>query len=125
MKLRLIKGLVASTVFCVVSLFLVTSASAQAKQDFDLVNRTGITITEVYITPHNANDWGDNVFSGDQPLKNGEMTTILFSRKEKSKYWDLYVVDKADNHFQWDNLNLLEISEVTLIQNCTVSFSVK
>lgn len=125
MKLRLIKGLVTSFVFCAVSLFLVSSASAQGKQDFDLVNNTGITITEVYITPHSANDWGDNVFSDDQPLKNGDTTTILFSRKEKAKYWDLYVVDQADNHFQWDNLNLLEISEVTLTRKCVVSFTVK
>jgi hypothetical protein len=125
MKLRLIKGLVTSVVFCAVSLFQVSSVSAQGKQDFDLVNQTGITIVEVYITPHNAKDWGDNVFTDDEPLKNGDKTTILFSRKEKSKYWDLYVVDKADNHFQWDNLNLLEISEVTLIQKCTVSFTAR
>lgn len=125
MKLSLIKGLVTSIVFCAVSMFLVSPASAQGKQDFDLVNHTGITITEVYITPHNADDWGENVFTGDQPLKDGETTTILFSRKEKAKLWDLYVVDKADNHFQWDNLNLLEISEVTLTRKCVVSFTVK
>lgn len=125
MKLSLRKGLVTSFVFCAVSLLLVSSASAQGKQDFDLINRTGITITEVYITPHNADDWGDNVFTGDQPLKDGETTTILFSRKEKAKMWDLYVVDKAGNHFEWQNLNLLEISEVTLIRKCTVSFTAK
>ena len=125
MKLRLLKGLLATMFFCAVSLFLVQSATAQGKQDFDLVNQTGITITEVYITPHNANDWGENVFTGDQPLKNGESTTIVFSRNEKAKWWDIYVVDKADNRFQWNSLNLLEISEVTLIQKCTVSFTSK
>jgi hypothetical protein len=125
MKRRLLNGFVALIVFCVATLFLVASVNAQGKQDFDLVNRTGITITEVYITPHDANDWGENVFTGDEPLKDGESTTIVFSRKEKAKWWDLYVIDKAGNRFQWNSLNLLEISEVTLIQKCTVSFSAK
>ena len=39
---------------------------------------------------------------------------IHFSRKEKSKLWDLKVVDKEGNSIVWENLNLLEISEVTL-----------
>jgi hypothetical protein len=103
----------------------VSSASAQGKQDFDLVNNTGISITEVYITPHSATDWGESVFDAEQPLKNGETTTIMFSRKEKAKLWDLYVVDTVGNHFQWDNLNLLEISEVTLTRKCVVSFTTK
>ena len=125
MKLKLVKSVMVAVFICVVSLFIVSTASAQGKQDFDLVNQTGYAISEVYITPHNANDWGENVFGDDDPLKNGEKTTIVFSRKEKSKWWDLYVVDKIGNRFEWDNLNLLEISEVTLIQKCTVSFSTK
>jgi hypothetical protein len=125
MKLRLINGFVMSIFLCVVSMLLVPSASAQGKQDFDLVNRTGIAIKEVYITPHDSNDWGDNIFSEDKPLKNGESTTIGFSRKEKAKFWDLKVIDTAGNDFEWENLNLLEISEVTLTRKCTVSFTTK
>jgi len=125
MKLRLIKGFVTPIFFCVVSLFLVSSASAQGKQDFDLVNKTGFAIKEVYITPHSADDWGDNIFDADAPLKVGETTTIQFSRKEKAKLWDLMVVDAAGNKFEWENLNLLEISEVTLTRKCVVSFTTK
>jgi hypothetical protein len=125
MKFRLIKGLVTPIFFCVVSLFLVSSASAQGKQDFDLVNHTGFAIKEVYITPHSADDWGDNIFDADAPLKVGETTTIQFSRKEKAKFWDLMVVDVAGNKFEWENLNLLEISEVTLTRKCVVSFTTK
>lgn len=125
MKLRLIKRLVTPIFFCVVSLFLVSSASAQGKQDFDLVNKTGFAIKEVYITPHSADDWGDNIFDADAPLKVGETTTIQFSRKEKAKLWDLMVVDAAGNKFEWENLNLLEISEVTLTRKCSVSFTTK
>jgi hypothetical protein len=125
MKFKLIKGLVTPIFFCVVSLFLVSSASAQGKQDFDLVNLTGFAIKEVYITPHNSNDWGDNVFDDGKPLKNGETTTIGFSRKEKAKFWDLKVIDTVGNDFEWENLNLLEISEVTLTRKCVVSFTTK
>jgi hypothetical protein len=125
MKLRSIKGFLTPIFFCVVSLFLASSASAQGKQDFDLVNNTGFAIKEVYITPHDSEDWGDNIFDEDAPLKVGEKTTIGFSRKEKAKFWDLMVVDAAGNKFEWENLNLLEISEVTLTRKCAVSFTTK
>lgn len=125
MKLRLMKELVTPILFLVISLFLVSSASAQGKQDFDIVNHTGFAIKEVYITPHNANDWGDNVFDESNPLKNGERTTIGFSRKEKAKFWDIKVIDTVGNDYEWENLNLLEISEVTLTRKCVVSFTTK
>lgn len=124
MKLRLMK-VFAPILFCAVSVFLVPTASAQGKQDFDLVNNTGFAIKEVYITPHSSNDWGENVFDEGKPLKVGESTTIGFSRKEKAKFWDLKVIDTAGNEFEWENLNLLEISEVTLTRKCVVSFTTK
>ncbi|MFS8087081.1 MAG: hypothetical protein ACMG6H_15715 [Acidobacteriota bacterium] len=125
MNPSLIKRVVTPIFVCLLTLFVASSAPAQGKQDFDLVNKTGFAIKEVYITPHNANEWGENVFDDDAPLKNGDTTTILFSRTEKAKLWDLKVIDSAGNDFEWENLNLLEISEVTLTRKCVVAFTTK
>jgi hypothetical protein len=125
MKLGLIKGLVFAVFVCVVSLLLVSSVAAQGRQDFDLVNKTGFAIKEVYITPHAANDWGENVFDEENPLKNGETTTIMFDRKEKAKLWDIKVIDVVGNDYEWENLNLLEIAEVTLTRKCVVAFTTR
>ncbi len=98
---------------CAFSMLLAQSAFAQGKQDFTLVNKTSVEINSVYITPHSSDDWEDDIL-GQDTLPAGESVDIQFSRKEKAKMWDLRVEDTAGNSIEWENLNLLEISKVTL-----------
>ena len=100
-------------VIAALSMLLTPAAFAQGKQDFTLVNRTGVEINSVYITPHSSDDWEDDIL-GQDTLPNGDSVDIQFSRKEKAKLWDLRVEDRDGNSIEWENLNLLEISKVTL-----------
>ena len=96
------------------SLLLASTALAfQGKQDFTVVNKTGVEIHELYVSPHSADDWQEDVL-GTDTLAPGKSVEIKFSPKEKSKLWDLKVVDGEGNSIEWESLNLLEISEVTL-----------
>lgn len=81
--------------------------------DFTLINRTGVEINALYVTPHNANEWGEDILGADT-LLNNETLDISFSRKERAKLWDLRVEDEDGAFIEWDRLNLLEISKVTL-----------
>ena len=87
--------------------------AAQGAQDFILVNRTGVEIYALYVTPHNADEWGEAILGADTLLSNEELE-ITFSRKERAKLWDLRVEDSDGNFIEWEKLNLLEISKVTL-----------
>ena len=86
---------------------------AQARQDFTVINRTGVEIYALYVTPHTAKDWGEDVLGVDT-LASGNEVDIFFSPKERAKYWDIRVEDEDGNYIEWDRLNLLEISRVTL-----------
>ncbi|HVE55743.1 MAG TPA: hypothetical protein VNB22_02880 [Pyrinomonadaceae bacterium] len=107
---------IALVVLLTVGIFSIVSTmevSAQAAQDFTLVNKTGVEIYALYVTPHNANAWGDDILGADTLLAN-ETLEISFSRKERAKLWDLRVEDEDGAFIEWENLNLLEISKVTL-----------
>jgi hypothetical protein len=93
--------------------FAAISIKAQGAQDFTLINKTGVEIYALYVTPHNAKEWGDDILGVDTLAADGTLD-ITFSRKEKAKYWDLRVEDEDGNFIEWDRLNLLEISSVTL-----------
>jgi hypothetical protein len=95
------------------SMAVAATAFAQGKQDFTLHNQTGVEIHELYVSPHSSNDWEEDVLGRDT-LADGESVDITFSPKEKTKLWDLKVVDGKGNSITWESLNLLEISEVTL-----------
>lgn len=90
-----------------------SAAFAQGKQDFTVVNMTGVEIHELYVSPHAADDWEEDVLGRDT-LPSGESVEITFSPKERAKMWDLKIVDGKGNSIEWENLNLLEISKVTL-----------
>ena len=55
------------TAFGAFALFVILAplASAQGKQDFTLYNRTGQAITEMYVSPASADEWGDDILGID------------------------------------------------------------
>ena len=89
------------------------STSYAGKQDFLLVNKTGVDIQEVYVAPHGSEEWQEDVMGRDM-LVSGQSVKINFERQIKGKVWDLKVVDKDGKASVWQNLNLAEISKVTL-----------
>jgi hypothetical protein len=89
------------------------AANSAVNQDFTLVNKTGVEIHALHVSPHNSDDWEEDVL-GKDTLADGESIDIKFGRDEKAAMWDLRIEDKSGNHIEWENLNLLEISKATL-----------
>lgn len=87
--------------------------AAQSAQDFTLVNKTGVEIHALYVTPHNADEWGEDILGRDT-LASDQILDISFSRSEKAEYWDLRIEDEDGEFIEWEKLDLLEISKVTL-----------
>ncbi len=96
-----------------VFLTVVVSGLRAADQDFTLVNKTGFDIHSVYISPHGVEDWQEDVL-GRAVLSNGDHVDIKFSRDTKTKQWDLKVSDKDSKGYVWANINLLEVSKITI-----------
>ena len=90
-----------------------TPASQSAAQDFTLVNKTGVEIHAVYISPHDGDDWEEDILGRDT-LPSGESVDIKFNRAETAENWDLRIEDSKGNAIEWENLNLLKISKATL-----------
>lgn len=90
-----------------------TNTATGGAQDFKLINDTGVAINAVYITPHDAEDWEEDILGQDN-LPNGQSVDVKFNREETAANWDLRVEAKDGSSIEWENLNLLEINELTL-----------
>jgi hypothetical protein len=112
-SLRTLRPVMAFVAVCALAMMLIPASFAQGKQDFTLVNQTGVSINELYVSPHTSNEWEEDILGVDT-LANGDSVDITFDRSEKSALWDLKVVDKSGNSITWESLNLLEISKLTL-----------
>ena len=95
-----------------------TPAQAQSRQDFLLVNRTGYDISEVYISPSKADDWEEDILGSEDNLDDGDEKMIRFKRVGKTCMWDLKVVyDDDDSSAVWHDINLCEVSKITIRYN--------
>lgn len=83
------------------------------KQDFQLFNRTGVDIYALYIAPSGTEDWGENVLDVDVLLDGGDIG-IEFDRSETAELWDVRIEDSEGEALEWDEINLLEASELIL-----------
>lgn len=88
-----------------------TVALAGGKQDFDLVNKTGYTIEEVYVAPSSSNDWQEDVL-GEGTLANGKTKHITFSRAGNICKWDLKVVYTDKETAEWEQFDLCTTSKI-------------
>ncbi len=94
------------------TLLLAPPASA-GQQDFRLVNKTGYQIDEVYVSRATSRNWGRDVMGRDT-LSNNERVRITFSAPDNVCRWDLKVKYNDGDQATWTNLNLCNISTVTL-----------
>ena len=90
-----------------------SGSSSASDQDFKLNNKTGVEIHSVYISPSNSDDWEEDILGRDT-LPDGENVDVEFTRAEKAPKWDLRVEAKDGSFIVWEDLNLLEISDLTL-----------
>jgi hypothetical protein len=100
----------AAALFAIV---LCANVAHAGDQDFTLVNKTGVTIHNLHVSPHDENSWGEDVL-GKDTLDDGEEVEVKFSRSEAAEDWDLQVKDKDGNSISWANLRLTKISKIII-----------
>ena len=73
-------------------------------------------LTHVYISPDNKDDWGNDVIPKDMVL-DGETFIFNFHVDESHCVWDIkFTVDTGESYFMQD-LNLCQITSITLTKN--------
>ena len=101
--------------FSVVSLLLFVNRqdAVAGDQDFTLVNKTGVEIHALHVSPADANKWGPDILGRDT-LEDGQSVEIKFHEDEEAEKWDLRIEDKEGHAIEWEDLNLMKISKVIL-----------
>jgi hypothetical protein len=92
------------------------ASPASAEEILKINNRTGYTISEIYIAPASVNNWEEDVM-GDQTLETGTSVDIDFSRSADTCKWDLKAVYDDKTSAVWHNVNLCKISTISLFYN--------
>lgn len=84
--------------------------------DFTLVNRTGYTLREIYLTASNSKSWGNDRM-GKAYLENGKSRLFKFSDKSACNQDLMVVFDDDGSDVIWEDFDLCEINKITLKYN--------
>ena len=91
--------------------FTVSTSVYAGKQDFTLINQTGVAIEQLFISPTGSDDWEENILQ--DVLEDGESIDITFTDRNE-KYWDIMVINEDGNKYTWEKFNLSDLSQITL-----------
>jgi hypothetical protein len=84
-----------------------------AIQDFTVTNKTGFTITALYVSETDNDDWEDDVL-GEDVLANGKSTDISFhGYSGKACKFDIRIDDEDSTQWIVEDINLCETHKVT------------
>ena len=97
-------------------LFAVIASPASAEDVLKINNRTGYTISQIFIAPTSSDNWEEDVM-GDDTLETDTSVNIDFSKSADTCKWDLKAVYDDKTSAVWRNVNLCKISSISLFYN--------
>lgn len=98
--------------FAVVLMIAFGFSSFAQQQNFTLVNGCDFIITHVYITPTQANEWGEDVLTVDV-LAPDEECDISFTGYSECG-WDIQAYAEDGSYATWTNIDLCQYYVITL-----------
>lgn len=90
--------------------------AAAATQDFTIINGTGKTIAQVFVSASAKDGWEEDVL-GEDVLPSGERTKIRFSSDEDACLWDVRVAYRNGDTADWHGIDLCKVSVVKLSED--------
>jgi hypothetical protein len=96
------------------SVAMFAAAPASGPQDFTLINKTGLTIDELYVSPTATNDWEEDILGVDT-LANGGKVDITFAPDTAHCSYDVKIVDEDGDAVVWTKIDLCKAEEITLL----------
>ena len=100
--------------FAALMIFAVSGTAMAGSQDFTLINGTGQTIREIYLSPTKSSDWIYQDELGQNVLRPRQEIFLDFDPRDNVQYWDVKVVYTNGDEDYWSGLDLFRIYSLTI-----------
>ncbi len=81
--------------------------------DFNMVNKTGYQIDEVYVSPASSQSWGSDIM-GKDAVPDGASVSITFPHGGSACKFDIRVKYNDGDTAEWGNVDLCQYQTISL-----------
>lgn len=103
-------------IIMVFALIAAAGSAVAGNADFTLVNKTGYAINEVFISPSQKKNWGNDRL-GENQFLNGQTRKFKFGDTKNCRQDIKVIFTDDDSEIEWDDINLCEVNKITLKYN--------
>jgi hypothetical protein len=115
------KFLFLMVIISVFSLFGTRKSSAQALT-FDVVNNTGVTLVDVFVTPAEKNDWGNDILPNNL-FENGTTITVTIpAMYGETCMFDMKITDGSGGHVIFTNIDACKLIKLQINGDGTYNY---
>jgi hypothetical protein len=88
------------------------TATSAVQDDYGVINKTGMTITHLYLSPSKDDQWGADILEKDV-LADGEECGIEFDKDDEECFYDIKITDSKEQDWTVTNVDLCKFTKVT------------
>jgi hypothetical protein len=96
-----------------VSLFSVKNSSAQALT-YDVVNNTGVTLVDIFVSPAESQHWGNDILPGSL-FENGATVTVTIPADYGTTcMFDMQITDAVGGHVTFSGIDACKLIKLQI-----------
>lgn len=100
-------------IFVVLVLFSANKSNAQALT-YDVVNNTGFTLVDIFVTPAEQNHWGNDILPNNL-FENGSTVTVTIPAEYgETCMFDMKITDTAGNFVVFHNIDACKLIKLQI-----------
>lgn len=105
--------LFAVIVIAMISLFSANKSNAQALT-YDVINNTGFTLVDIFVTPAESNNWGNDILPNSL-FENGSTVTVTIPADYgETCMFDMKITDEAGNYVVFHNIDACKLLKLQI-----------
>lgn len=114
------KLLFSAFIFAALFLFSTSTTSSQALYFF-VTNNTGLTLNNIYVTPHETTNWGNDILPNDLFENSTSVRVDIPADYGATCAFDMKITDLAGNYITFTGMDACKLH--TLILNADGTYS--
>jgi hypothetical protein len=94
--------------FFVLVLFSANKSNAQALT-YDVVNNTGVTLVDIFVSPAESNHWGNDILPNNLFENGSKVTVTIPAEYGTTCMFDMKITDAADGHITFTGIDACKL----------------